>query len=93
MSTFKSLTDQYELISQKNIGHYDQNAIAYDQSTQGHDVTQNIDALLRAIKTQPPFHILDFGCGPGRDLQAFTKLGHVAIGLEGSVQAAKIAKT
>ncbi len=91
MSILNNLADESRLISQKNIGHYDQNAIAYDQGTQDHDVSQNIDALLRAIKTEPPLHILDFGCGPGRDLQTFTKRGHIAIGLEGSQQAAQIA--
>ena len=35
---------------------------------------------------------LDFGCGPGRDLQTLTKLGHEAIGLEGSAEAAHIAR-
>jgi SAM-dependent methyltransferase len=92
MSILKNLADESELISQKTIGHYDQNAIAYDMGTQSHDVSQNINALLRAIKTGPPFHILDFGCGPGRDLQTFSKLGHIAVGLEGSQQAAQIAK-
>lgn len=88
----QNLADESRLISQKNIGHYDQNAVAYDEGTQDHDVSQNIDALLRAIKTEPPFHLLDFGCGPGRDLQTLTKLGHVVIGLEGSQQAAQIAR-
>ena len=93
MPTLKNLTNESALISQKTIAHYDQNAFSYDEGTKDHDVSQNIDALLSAIKTEPPFHILDFGCGPGRDLQSFTKLGHVAIGLEGSKQAAQIART
>jgi SAM-dependent methyltransferase len=92
MSILRNSEDESELISQKNIGHYDQNAAAYDEGTQDHDVSQNIHALLRAIKTNPPFHLLDFGCGPGRDLQTFAKLGHVAIGLEGSQQAAQTAR-
>ena len=92
MSTLKNLANESSLISQKTIEHYDQNAISYNEGTKDHDVSQNIDALLRAIKTEPPFHILDFGCGPGRDLQTFTKLGHIATGLEGSKQAAQIAK-
>lgn len=93
MPSFKNLANESALISQKTIAHYDQNALSYYEGTKDHDVSQNIDALLRAIKTEPPFHILDFGCGPGRDLQTFTKLGHVAIGLEGSQQAAQIART
>ena len=93
MSTLKNLINDSALISQKTIAHYDQNAVSYYEGTKDHDVSQNIDALLKAIKTEPPFHILDFGCGPGRDLQTFTKLGHIAIGLEGSEQAAQIART
>jgi SAM-dependent methyltransferase len=93
MSTLENLTNDSALISQKTIAHYDQNAVPYYEGTKDHDVSQNIDALLRAIKTKPPFHILDFGCGPGRDLQTFTKLGHIAIGLEGSEQASQIART
>ena len=93
MSHPLNLLNESRLISQRNIAHYDQNAVSYDEGTQGHDVSQNIHALLRAIQTEPPFHILDFGCGPGRDLQTFTQLGHVAVGLEGSPQAAQIART
>jgi SAM-dependent methyltransferase len=40
--------------------------------------------LLRAIAGEPPFTILDFGCGPGRDLQVFRKLGHRPVGLDGA---------
>ena len=93
MSNPQNPQDQFSVISQRNIAHYDQNAVSYDEGTQSHDVSQNINALLRAIKTEPPFHILDFGCGPGRDLQTLTKLGHIAVGLEGSQQAAQIART
>ncbi|HKQ84273.1 MAG TPA: class I SAM-dependent methyltransferase, partial [Steroidobacteraceae bacterium] len=49
-----------------------------------HDVTQNIAALLEHIEAQPPFTLLDFGCGPGRDLRALAQAGHRAIGLEGA---------
>ncbi|MBU3563412.1 bifunctional 2-polyprenyl-6-hydroxyphenol methylase/3-demethylubiquinol 3-O-methyltransferase UbiG [Polynucleobacter sp. Tro8-14-1] len=93
MSTFKNLISESALISQTTIAHYDQHAVTYYEGTKDHDVSQNIDALLSTIKTEPPFHILDFGCGPGRDLQTFAKLGHVAVGLEGSKEAAQIAKT
>lgn len=91
-SKLQNLNDELSLIAHKNIGHYDQNAISYYEGTKDHDVRQNIDALLRAIKTQPPFYILDFGCGPGRDLQTFTQLDHIAVGLEGSEHAAQIAR-
>lgn len=92
MTKLINLLSESTLISQKNIAHYDQNAVSYYEGTKDHDVSQNINALLRAIQAEPPFHILDFGCGPGRDLLTFAKLGHIAIGLEGSQQAAHIAK-
>jgi len=93
MSNLKNLSSELQLIAYKNIGHYEQNAISYYEGTKDHDVSQNIEALLRAIQTQPPFQILDFGCGPGRDLQTFTQLGHIATGLEGSQHSAQIART
>ena len=92
MSKSQNTSDELNLIAHKNITHYDQNAASYYEGTKDHDVSQNINALLRAIQTQPPFQILDFGCGPGRDLQTFTQMGHVAIGLEGSQHAAQIAR-
>src|SRR3546814_4811869 len=36
------------------------------------------------VKGAPPYRILDCGCGPGRDLKAFSSLGHDAIGLDGT---------
>src|SRR5258708_8597903 len=36
--------------------------------------------------------ILDFGCGPGRDLKAFAERGHIAVGLEGAPHSAAMAR-
>lgn len=36
--------------------------------------------------------MLDFGCGPGRDLQTFTRLGHIAVGLDGAERFAQMAR-
>ena len=74
------------------LAHYERNAAAYRDGTLDHDVSQNIDALLRAIESQPPFSILDFGCGPGRDLVRFRALGHKAVGLDGSAAFATMAR-
>lgn len=79
-------------VSTDTLRHYEQRAEAFWQGTRDHDVRQNIDALLRHIEGTPPFHILDFGCGPGRDLATFTALGHVAIGVEGSPTFAAMAR-
>ena len=66
------------------LGHYDQRAEIFWRDTREHDVSQNIDALLHSLIGAAPFRILDFGCGPGRDLIVFKELGHEAIGLDGS---------
>ena len=80
-------------IAARTLAHYDQRAQAYWDGTRDHDVSQNIDALLVHINAAPPFDLLDFGCGPGRDLRIFKALGHCAIGLEGSPQLAAMART
>lgn len=73
-----------ESITSRTLAHYNEGAAAFREGTVGHDVRQNIDALLRHIAGPAPFSILDLGCGPGRDLQTFTQLGHRAIGLDGA---------
>jgi SAM-dependent methyltransferase len=79
-------------VTRLTLAHYDQRAEEFWRGTRDHDVGQNIAALLRYIEGVPPFTILDFGCGPGRDLKAFTGLGHVATGLEGSARFAAMAR-
>ena len=79
-------------ISDVTLQHYNQRAEAFWQGTRDHDVSQNIAALLEAIEGEPPFTILDFGCGPGRDLKVFADRGHVAIGLEGAAELAAMAR-
>lgn len=81
-----------EAIATATLAHYEQRAVEFRTNTIDHDVSQNIAALLRHIKGEPPFTILDFGCGPGRDLRAFTALGHHAIGLEGAAGFAAMAR-
>jgi SAM-dependent methyltransferase len=81
-----------ERISARTLEHYDVRAEPFRDSTRDHDVSQNIDALLRHIRCEPPFAILDFGCGPGRDLVAFRSRGHQPVGLEGSPRFAQMAR-
>jgi SAM-dependent methyltransferase len=79
-------------VSRLTLAHYDQRAEDFWQGTRDHDVRQNIEAFLGAIAGPPPFTLLDFGCGPGRDLKAFVDLGHHAVGLEGSARFAAMAR-
>jgi SAM-dependent methyltransferase len=78
--------------SARTLAHYNQGADSFRQGTQDHDVTQNIATLLRHIEGAPPFTILDFGCGPGRDLAAFKAMGHVPVGLEGAERFVEMAR-
>src|SRR4051812_38960883 len=56
-------------IASLTLDHYQQRADDFWEGTRGHDVSQNIAALLEHIDADPPFTILDLGCGPGRDLK------------------------
>lgn len=76
----------------QTLAHYEQNAEDFRQGTRDHDVSQNIDALLRYISTPAPLHILDVGCGPGRDLRAFRRLGHMPVGLDGCERFVEMAR-
>ena len=79
-------------IADATLAHYDARADDFWAGTRDHDVSQNIDALLSNIEGSPPFTILDFGCGPGRDLKAFSARRHIPIGLEGSARFAEMAR-
>ena len=79
-------------ISTGTLAHYSQRAEDFRAGTRDHDVSQNIDALLRNIQFVPPFTLLDFGCGPGRDLKTLAAMGHTAIGLEGVAEFATMAR-
>ena len=79
-------------ITSRTLGHYDQNAWNFWEGTRDHDVSQNINALLRHIHGEAPFRILDFGCGPGRDLIAFLARGHEPVGLDGTAAFVEMAK-
>ena len=80
-------------ISTRTIENYDRIAVAFCNGTADHDVSQNITALLEAIKGDGPHVILDLGCGPGRDLCQFTALGHEAVGLDGSIEFVRMARS
>ena len=79
-------------ITDTTLSHYNEVAEDFREGTRDHDVSQNIAALLRHIEGQAPWQILDFGCGPGRDLKTFSGMGHVAVGLDGSERFADMAR-
>jgi SAM-dependent methyltransferase len=83
---------ELEKIAYLTLEHYNQRAEDFWEGTRGHNVSQNIAALLQYIESEPHFMILDFGCGPGRDLKVFAGLGHIAVGLEGAAHFAAMAR-
>ncbi len=85
-------TEQLAETSSITLGHYNQHADSFWEGTRDHDVSQNRDALLEQLHGQRSFRILDFGCGPGRDLKIFRDAGHEAIGLEGAERFVQLAR-
>jgi SAM-dependent methyltransferase len=79
-------------VAARTLAHYNASAQSFWEGTRDHDVSQNYAALLRAIETPPPFVLLDFGCGPGRDLAHFRSLGHEAVGLDGAARFVQMAR-
>jgi len=84
--------EDLERIVALTLEHYNRRAEDFWEGTRDHDVSQNIAALLQSIEAVPPFAILDLGCGPGRDLETFKRLGHLATGLEGAERLAAMAR-
>jgi SAM-dependent methyltransferase len=76
--------DEVRAISRRTLAHYNDRADDFWEGTRDHDVSQNCAALLESLSGAGPYRILDFGCGPGRDLHSFRALGHEAVGLDGA---------
>lgn len=75
--------DDLAQVESLTLSHYRNNAEAFWQGTKDHDVSQNYDAFLAALPKNKTLDILDFGCGPGRDVYHFKSLGHRPVGLDG----------
>lgn len=86
------MTQKIDDITRLTLDYYERHAREFFDATVGHDVSQNIGAMLDAIAGELPFTLLDLGCGPGRDLKTFAAMGHRAIGLDGSAQFAEMAR-
>src|ERR1700730_8053691 len=78
MVNMKLHPQDLQKIAHLTLEHYNQHAKEFWEGTRDHNVSQNIEALLLHIEGKPPFTILDFGCGPGRDLKVFAEKGHIA---------------
>ncbi|MEO1233801.1 MAG: class I SAM-dependent methyltransferase [Myxococcota bacterium] len=76
--------EELSTLTRSTVSHYQHRAVDFREGTKDHDVSQNIEALLRHLPGRTEQRILDLGCGPGRDLAAFVARGHVPVGLDGA---------
>jgi SAM-dependent methyltransferase len=79
-------------VATRTLGHYEASAHSFWEGTKGHDVSQNLQALLDALPARTGLRILDVGCGPGRDLMTLRQLGHAPVGLDGCAAFVKMAR-
>ena len=84
--------DELREVSSATLRHYQEGARSFWAGTRDHDVSQNIEALIRHLPGPPPQTVLDLGCGPGRDLAVFRDLGYVAVGLDGTEEFVRMAR-
>ena len=73
----------------QTLNYYDQNAASFSESTLHVDFTETQQAFLECLPSRA--HILDFGCGAGRDTRCFLEQGYQVIAVDGSEALCKIA--
>ena len=79
-------------IESLTLDYYNRNSMSFWEGTLDHDVSQNYDRFLSSFPKGKELDILDFGCGPGRDLFYFRSLGHRTTGLDGSEEFCRMAR-
>lgn len=84
---------QLSALARSTVLHYQEHAEDFRAGTESHDVSQNVEALLRHLPGPAPQRILDLGCGPGRDLATFVARGHAPVGLDGAAAFVAMART
>lgn len=78
------MSEEHAQAASLTIAAYDRMAQAYWEETQHRDLNADYDLFLSHLDGQGPLDLLDLGCGPGRDLRYFARLGHRPIGVDGS---------
>lgn len=71
------------------LNYYDKNANTYNETTVGVEFTDRQHMLLKYLA--PESHILDLGCGSGRDSKAFLEKGFKITAMDGSKEMCQIA--
>ena len=70
--------------------YYNQHAADFTADTQSSDMTEKYASFLNRVK--PGGHILDLGCGSGRDSFQFLKRGYQVTSVDGSEKLCRIAE-
>ena len=73
----------------KTLDYYNQQASLYNETTFSIEFDQKRAFFLKYL--QPGAHILDLGCGSGRDSRAFLAQGYRVTAIDGSIELCKIA--
>lgn len=74
---------------ESTIKYYDSNARAYSEMTLHVDLSHLYERFLRELP--PNAHILDAGCGSGRDAKVFLELGYKVTAIDASQELAALA--
>lgn len=82
----KKMNDKYTM---QTLDYYNQNAAQFTGSTQSLNFATIQDKFLTLLP--PQAHILDFGCGPGRDTKYFLDHGYQTDAIDGSEELCRIA--
>ena len=77
------------LILDKTLDYYNKNALNYTESTVSADMTLLYTLFLKHLNSGA--HILDLGCGSGRDSKYFIDNGYIIDAVDGSHELCKIA--
>ena len=70
--------------------YYNEHADCFTADTQTSDMTEKYAPFLSQVK--PGGHILDLGCGSGRDSAKFLQLGYTVTSVDGSEELCRIAE-
>lgn len=86
------MDDKTKEIEDITFSDYGNKAEKFWERTKDHDVNQNYNAFLAPFNGKKKLDILDFGCGPGRDVMHFKSLDHNPVGLDGTLEFCQMAR-
>lgn len=87
--------DQVRQATMATLADYGAVAEGYAAGNMNHDVSQNIQSMLRPLDENKPggsFDVLDICCASGRDLVTLKDLGHRPVGLDGVPEFCRMAR-